>query len=276
MTIGEALKKEQEELGLTETEMVENIITTSAYSRIVNNKRRISSDLLLEILLMHDIDLENFLFKIKDTYSCEKIRLEQNLSQKMTVAINTHNKNEAKVCYKQIIKSNVSSNLKLRAEIAMAYINDSINELDESFKKVVINNLTKTENWFFNINTLSLFSTAIIILPEDFVEIMMNSFFKKVQRLDRISGAMNERFADICNNYLHWRYKNNKRFNKENNVENAIEFLDNLKNSPRFIIYRISARYYSALFSNKLNKAKKIKDELLDIKRILAAKNWPG
>ena len=68
----------------------------------------------------------------------------------------------------------------------LVYISDSINELDESFKKVVINNLTETENWFFNINTLSLFSTAIIILPEDFVEMMMNSFFQKVQRLDTI------------------------------------------------------------------------------------------
>ena len=43
MTIGEALKKEREDLGLTQTEMAAGVISTAHYSKIERDKHDISA-----------------------------------------------------------------------------------------------------------------------------------------------------------------------------------------------------------------------------------------
>ena len=53
MTIGEALKRERESLGLTQEEMTKNIIQKSHYSKIERNIEGISADSLFKILFAH-------------------------------------------------------------------------------------------------------------------------------------------------------------------------------------------------------------------------------
>lgn len=56
MTIGEALKRERESLGLTQEEMTKNIIQKSHYSKIERNIEGISADSLFKILFAHHIE----------------------------------------------------------------------------------------------------------------------------------------------------------------------------------------------------------------------------
>ena len=63
MTIGETLKKEQKELGLSQTKMAGDVLTKSYYSKIERNQYEIKATDLIKILRLHDIDVIHF-FKI--------------------------------------------------------------------------------------------------------------------------------------------------------------------------------------------------------------------
>lgn len=69
MTIGEALKKERKDLGLTQTEMAGDILTKSYYSKVVD---------LIEILRLHDIDISRFFSQIETN---QKINNEEYISK---------------------------------------------------------------------------------------------------------------------------------------------------------------------------------------------------
>ena len=61
MTIGETLKKEQKELGLSQTKMAGDVLTKSYYSKIERNQYEIKATDLIKILRLHDIDSIHFL-----------------------------------------------------------------------------------------------------------------------------------------------------------------------------------------------------------------------
>lgn len=63
MMIGETLKKEQKELGLSQTKMAGDVLTKSYYSKIERNQYEIKATDLIKILRLHDIDVIHF-FKI--------------------------------------------------------------------------------------------------------------------------------------------------------------------------------------------------------------------
>ncbi|WP_278960366.1 helix-turn-helix domain-containing protein [Lactobacillus apis] len=280
MTIGEALKEEQIKLGLTGKEMAAGVVTNGTYSRVIHGTRRISSDLLIEILLMHDIDLPNFFDKVRDTYLPNSNRLEEKLSSQFSLAVNNHDVATAIKVFKQIKEAKVNNHFKKRAQIAIAFLTKDMDDIDDKFRESIIYDLTKNENWIFNVKALLLFATAIVILPADFVEDKMTLFFRKISRSANISEIMNERFATVCVNYLHWKHTQTKKTggkskNDKSNVINAIKYLKNLESTTHFIIYIISAEYYSALFSGNLTRAKQIKMNLLDMGCTLAVKNWP-
>lgn len=67
MIIGEALKEEQKQLGLTHEEMAAGIISKGTYSKLINGKIEIRSSLLIALLLEHDIDINDFFNKVKKT-----------------------------------------------------------------------------------------------------------------------------------------------------------------------------------------------------------------
>ena len=56
MTIGELLKQTRQSLGLTQTEMAADIVSTSYYSKVERNIHQISADELIAILNRHHID----------------------------------------------------------------------------------------------------------------------------------------------------------------------------------------------------------------------------
>lgn len=278
MIIGQALKEEQNRLGLTEEEMAQGVLSKSAYSRVINNKRNISSDLLIRLLFKNNIDIENFFSEIEDTYLPESIKLENKLSYEMAEAVNNHKKEKVRACYQKIMKANVNIFLKKRAKIALAFFENNLEKLDWNFKKSILNDLSSYENWVFNAQAIRLFGSAISILPSENVESEMSFFFKKISRVTKLSSIMQERYATICDNYLHWKYNyiNNPRDLKiEGNIKKSLDYLNNLPSMPRTIIYIISAQYYSALFTKNIKRAKHIKKELLNMGCNLVVKNWP-
>lgn len=177
MTIGEALKEEQDKLGLTEEKMVQGIMSKSAYSRVIHNERNISSKALVKILFKNGIDIITFFSKTEDTYLSESSKLEKKLSCAIGEAVNNHEVDKVKLYYRIIVNSDVSSYLKKRAKLAYYFLDNKMKYIDDDFKKSIIADLNDNDNWVLNVNVLRLFSSALIVLPHRNVEAEISFFF---------------------------------------------------------------------------------------------------
>ncbi|MBP2058716.1 transcriptional regulator with XRE-family HTH domain [Lactobacillus colini] len=281
MTIGEALKEEQKRLGLTAKEMAAGIVSKSMYSKVINNKARLGADLLLKILFFHEIDIESFLDKTKDTYAPANIILEENLSKKIGTAFNNHDIDKVK--HYAIEIKNLSNNpyLVQRAQIASAFLTNNLDKLDSHFSNLILKELSTHNNWIHNVQALNLFSNSMLVLPEDSVENQMKIFFIRMKRIGNKSEAMLERYAIVCSNYLHWKYSlinkgdlADKNYN-DYNIKNAINFLNSINQIPHLMIYSISGQYYKSLFNNDIASALKIKEYLGRLGFGDLTGNWP-
>lgn len=275
MIIGEALKEEQNQLGLTHEEMAAGIISKGTYSKLINGKIEIRSSLLIALLLEHDIDINDFFNKVKKTYISKEKQTAIKLSQKMGLAVNNHNCILAENILEKILLLENHKYLKYRAIIATAYLENKVSFLSEDFKKEVLCAINSNSNWIKNPSALRLLSTALVVLDSEQVEKEMELFFLKIRRNTNYSESVKERYAMLCDNYLHWRFDYRKEVFNKKNIEYALQFLNNLDSSPHLMIYRLSKRYYQYLFNNQIDLAKKMKKDLLEMGCIAGVANWP-
>lgn len=273
MTIGEALRYEQKIKGYTNKQMAAGIVSQATYSKVISNQQKLASDLLIKLLFYHDIDIESFFEKLKSTYMPKKKVEEKHVVSRIVDAFNTHNVIQAERYLKKLEALNINSGRLLQSEIAVAYLKEDINNMDSKLIDKILYEVNQSSNWIRNIRSLSLFTTAIIVLPSEKVEVEMRLFFTKLERLDNINEKLIERYAILCDNYLHWRYDHKKE--KGENVIRSLEYLKSLPDIPQLAIYRISGLYYEALFDKNIRKASKIRNQLLELDCKTGVKNWP-
>lgn len=274
MTIGEALRYEQKIKGYTNKQMAAGIVSQATYSKVINNQQKLASDLLIKLLFYHDIDIESFFEKLKSTYMPKKKVAEKQVVSRIVDAFNTHNVLQAERHLKELEALNINSGRLLQSELAVAYLKNDINNVDSKLIDKILYEVNKNSNWIADIRSLSLFTTAMIILPSEKIELEMRLFFNKLERLDTIDKKPAERYAMLCDNYLHWRYEH-KEAARSKNIDYSIKYLKALPDIPQLAIYRISGLYYEALFDKNYNKAQKIKQQLLDFDCKAGVKNWP-
>lgn len=120
MTIGEALREEQKRLGLTSEAMAAGVISKGTYSKVVNNKQRLSSDLLVKILFKHEIDIDDFFEMLKSTYMPKEKIEEQIIAQRFKLALDNHDVQQAKLSAYQLNKVSNNKYLLWQFKIALA------------------------------------------------------------------------------------------------------------------------------------------------------------
>lgn len=273
MTIGEALKFIQDNKKLTEEEMTKGIIRKGTYSKVIHNKQNLSSVLLIRLLLANKIDINYFISLVKDVYSSDELLKEEKLSDKIGLALNNHEVEDAKEYLKEIKKLGTNPFLEQRATIAVYFLEDRLDQIDLKFKEEVIQEFNENDSWILNLEMLKLFGMSMMILPPEEIEFEMKLFFVRLKRMHEVSLDMTERYAILCSNYLHWKYTNDKDLN--DNVLNAIHFLKNLPKHQHLFLYMVSGKYYYCLFNDQMNKAKEIKNKLLQLGCTMGVKNWP-
>ena len=106
MKIGEALKEERLKLGLSIRKMAEGIIDPTFYSRVEQENRNIGSEALVKILFAHEINIDEFFNKIKDTYASSEATKKAYLEEKIRIAFNSHDIATMHGCLKQVSKLN--------------------------------------------------------------------------------------------------------------------------------------------------------------------------
>lgn len=81
MTIGEALLNLRKQLGLTQTEMAANVVSTSFYSKVERNIHDIGTNDLLQILNKHQINATYFFENLND-----KENISEDIMNRISVA----------------------------------------------------------------------------------------------------------------------------------------------------------------------------------------------
>ena len=259
MTIGEALKKERLLLGLTQEEMVQDVIHKGHYSKIERGIEGVSAESLFKILFAHQIDLDDFLTLIKDQYCTKQQLEEEKIEDRVMRAFNSANKHDIEDALNDVIATN-NNIFKYRYIVAVAYFRGQLNELSPNFKNKVINEFVSRNNWVESVDLLRLFGNCMQIFNCEQLDNFMHQLLKYYTKDQAFSEKMIERVAMICNNYLYYCYY----FHVDgSNVASCLNFLKNLDTRNHFIFYKISYNFYYYLFKGKKEEARKIKEQLI-------------
>ena len=248
MQIGKELKKLRLELGLSQTEMVGDILTKSYYSKIERGLHEINAKDLIEILERNRVNISDFFQSIeskgKSKKYLEQLRnayYEQNLSKIVEIR---------KICATDYQYRNVYAHAILLEKF---FKKNKLSCKEEAMIKKLILNI---DEW--GEDNLRLFAMAISLFDESEIEYELNMILRKYKEIDKASRKIQEILGGIMVNYLNIMFlKHDRNFEMISKLRN---FLYKLPVEPRTIFFKVMADYYGYLFNEEKLEAKKILD----------------
>ena len=137
MTIGEALKEERHKLGLTQKEMVKDLLSISEYSKIENNIHNIDANTLFSLLELHNIEIKNFYKKIQSEYliSENKLNLEFITKELEKCFYKNDLSSVKKIKTMLTLEPNVPTELKLKSILILSVLKHDQKAVNDKTKK---------------------------------------------------------------------------------------------------------------------------------------------
>ena len=264
MTIGEALKKERKELGLTQTEMAGYVLTKSFYSKVERGQHEIKAIDLIEILRLHDINVSQFFNqigknqKIDDQDYSSKIYL-----SKLHRAYYQKDLGQLSELQEQLkgeVQTSEILNLETQAIVIKAYLTHSLNKLTDKERTDIKKQIFKTKDW--NENSLRLLAIAMPLFDLEDLKIIINTIFNKYYSMKNISSIQQELVSAIAVNYLGLSYREDNKDRKEVNL--ALSILKQLSCEPKNCFAKIMEQYYIAQYNHDKKKAEKIRQFFIE------------
>ncbi len=263
MTIGEALKEERQSLGLTQKEMIGNIISLAEYSKIENNLHSIDAETLFKILSLHQINISDFYSKIKINYFPQQNRY-QDITYLATELERAFYKSDIptvqKIQDQFSIMKNVPLELKLRAKLIMAVLKEDHDSIDSKTKKLIFRNIFNQDDWVKNTNSLRLFGNSMFLWDYKDISIMIGRIFKEYKNIRNFPNDVQERIGQICSNFLF----NGVKYPSTDKTREAISLLASLDDVPHLILYKILGYYFKAYYEGNIKETERVKELLLN------------
>lgn len=276
MDIGQALRKERLNLGLTQQQMCEGILSRPFYAKVESGQYRINAESLFEILFRHRIDLTEFLYLIQENYTPKEYKIENQFANKMNQAVSAKDIKALEKYSQQII--NISNNevLKLRALITLAYFRGELDNIDTETKAKIEAEFDEGQNWTRRPELLRLLANTMPIWSQDKLDFLIGRLLTKARK-EELSELMLERYLRLLENYLVICYerKIQKKMIHSDHVTEAMNYIIEATKPIHLMIYRIEVFYLKALFLGQKEKAKKIKQNLQEIGYEQEVANWP-
>lgn len=262
MTIGEALRIERKNLGLTQTKMVEGIMKKSHYSKIENDQQSITANNLFKILFLHNIDIEMFMQNISTNFLSNQRKIISKLEVEMKEAFNANNGEKIEKILKELLKIAPNSALTYRTIIAYKRYQNPSFKIDNDLKTKIIKLFTKSDNWTTNVDAIRLLANTMMIFSKKQLDFFVEKLMRKYLKLNDISERWQERIAIVANNYLYHclfdEYKGQK-------INLCIKYLNKLPAVPHMMFYRQVGVFYQCLIRGNIEKAMLIKKRLTDL-----------
>lgn len=256
MTIGEALKEERENLGLSRYKFSKGVVDRKFYGKVEENNGVLSSEKLIQLLQKNNIDFAQFFEKVKSNENLDAERLDK----AMRVAFEKRDINECKQVCQSIMKLKGERILKLRTIVAIAYLDKNLDALDENIRKEIVEEIYKSNNITQNVSIIRLFANTMPILSNEQLNVLVSEFLRKAKKSKPKSEIEGRRIAVLLNNYLAacWERKINS-----NLVDDSMEYLMQMKD-VHLLVYKEVGKFYFELIKGNGNEAKKIKHNLAD------------
>lgn len=173
MKISEALRNYRQEIGLSQKEFIGDIISAAQYSRIEKGTQEINLSTTLLLLTSNHINVSDFIIKILPDYNNDdEGNLQTILSQQVMAAYYDNNIDKLKKLLNKINKLHDATDLKLRMNLALIYLEKKENQLDPKFKKQIINEFIKRDNWTESPTTLHLLEQSMLVFDFDQISLL--------------------------------------------------------------------------------------------------------
>lgn len=252
MNVGKALKEIRKSLNYTQKQMVAGTsITVSHYSKIENDNERMQVYDLFEILNARRIDIRCF----KEIYDSNN--KENNVlfwEEELTKAFYSSDINRAKNAQRHINDFNEASELKVRAKLVVAVLEDNLLKQRKELNKVISSFFINNDNWTKNQDILKIIGNSMRVFKFETLKMLMNQLLKKYQNLYDYSLEIQKRIGSIYLNYLHILYDE-----KQKELSYVyLQELDKLPDIPELAVWKLMKEYYYALLKNNVDESKEI------------------
>lgn len=276
MKIGEALRKKRLELGLTQQEMCEGILSRPFYANVESGKNRINAESLFKILFARQIDLVEFGKLVQGTYDSAENKAEKRYQSQMNVAVSTKDLKLMEKYCQDIIESSNDEILQLRALVALAYFKGELGGLSKEIRVKIKEKFDEGRNWTKRPELLGLLANTMLLWDQDDLNYWIGDLLKKAKK-EAVSDLILERYLRLFENYLvicYERKADGKEYQK-NRVDEVIKYIISVTAPSQLMIYRITALYLHALLTDQKGKAQKIKKDMEAYGYGNAIASWP-
>lgn len=181
MNIGKTLQKYRLQLGITQKEMAEGILSPSYYSKVERNEHKISAEDLFAILIKHSIDFSEFSKSLHQTTSDDS-QIFQDLDSEQTIYFYERNFEALKKMPEKIqnIETLSSFNRQLLLamnELSLYGVTQEAHYLTEENTAFMKNQFFEAENW--DSFKLSLYTNIMGIYEFDSNHAIISSLLSK-------------------------------------------------------------------------------------------------
>ena len=182
MKIGEALRKKRLELGLTQQEMCEGILSRLFYAKVESGKNRINAESLFKILFARQIDLVEFGKLVQGTYDSAENKAEKRYQSQMNVAVSTKDLKLMEKYCQDIIESSNDEILQLRALVALAYFKGELGGLSKEIRVKIKEKFDEGRNWTKRPELLGLLANTMLLWDQDDLNYWIGDLLKKAKK----------------------------------------------------------------------------------------------
>lgn len=259
MNIGELLKKYRLQLGLTQKEMAQDILTASYYSKVERSEHKISAEDLFAILSKHSIDRVEFIgdleHQTEEMQYFEKLNsditlyyYQQNVTElhKMTARIESND--QLSSFYRQLLLS--------LNELVLYNITEKEDYLTEENKAFLKKQFFETENW--NSFKLSLYTNIMNIYDFHSNHAIISSLLsKKIESYESIEQVI---ILYILNNFTNDCLLNDSLLLAKHYNDLVLNTPSNYNN----VLQKILAKYHDYLFNFLENPSLEKEEKALD------------
>ncbi|BDR60298.1 hypothetical protein KIM322_05590 [Lactobacillus xylocopicola] len=277
MEIGEALRLERLNLGLTQKQMCQDILSRPFYAKVESGKNGISADNLLRILLAHHIDVNDFFELTKKTYMSQEKILTEQLENNMYWAVNAKNIDLLERYCHKILALPDNEIFKLRAIVTVAYFKGNLDEISDNLPEKLKKILNEGENWTKHPELLRLLANTIPLWPQDELDFLIGRLLTSIKN-KKLPELMLEQYLRIFGNYLVTCYEREIYHNEKyhDHINDVIKYTINETSTFKLMIYRIQTYYMTSLFENDIQRAIEIKNDLKKYGYDKITASWPS
>lgn len=276
MEIGQALRFERLNLGLSQQDMCSGIISRPHYAKVEKGDYVINSENLFQILFKHQIDIIDFYKLIQSTYDSNENEVDNRLQNKMNYAVNAKNiKKLEKYCEEILVKSN-NEILKLRAIVTVAYFKGEIDKLSVNTKEKLKKEFDEGNHWTKRPELLRLFANTMPLWSQEELDFFIGRLLSVVNDKN-ISELMLERYLRLFANYLTTCYDRKviQKENRTNHVKEVVDYMISNTSNFHLMMYRVIVIYLDLLLKGKKSEAKEVEEDMKKYGYGCYIASWP-